>query len=255
MHARSALFDVYGDHLRRRGGRAPISALVALLEPLGIAAPAVRTAVSRMVRQGWLSPTDGRGYALTARGARRMEDSATRIYRTADRAWHGELDMVLFAPPTQRRTRSQLTAALRFWGYAPLAPGCWISPWPANELDGAFAESGVDFERFGAAHRGDTVALVRRAWDLDALSKRYRAFVSELEPVVAAAGTDDSSAYAARFRLVHEFRVFLFSDPQLPEALRPPDWEGDDAAAFFDTHAARLRPAADRFVDSCLDAK
>ena len=52
MHARSALFDLYGDHLLARGGRAPVAALVRLLEPLGIAAPAVRTAVSRMVRQG-----------------------------------------------------------------------------------------------------------------------------------------------------------------------------------------------------------
>ena len=54
MQARSALFDLYGDHLRRRGGQAPVAALIRLLAPLGIAAPAVRTAVSRMVRQGWL---------------------------------------------------------------------------------------------------------------------------------------------------------------------------------------------------------
>ncbi|MFC7647845.1 hypothetical protein ACFQX6_50660 [Streptosporangium lutulentum] len=55
MNARAALFDLYGDHLRSRGGRASVAALVRLLAPLGIAAPAVRTAVSRMVRQGWLA--------------------------------------------------------------------------------------------------------------------------------------------------------------------------------------------------------
>ena len=54
MHARSALFDVYGDHLRSRGNQAPIASLVRLLAPVGIGAPAVRTAVSRMVsRAGW----------------------------------------------------------------------------------------------------------------------------------------------------------------------------------------------------------
>ena len=47
MQARSALFDLYGDHLRARGGRAPIAALVRLLAPLEIAAPAVRTAVAK----------------------------------------------------------------------------------------------------------------------------------------------------------------------------------------------------------------
>ena len=81
MQARSALFDLYGDHLRSRGGRAPVAALVRLLAPLGIAPPAVRTAVSRMVRQGWLAPvgtTSGRGYALTDRASRRLWEDAER---------------------------------------------------------------------------------------------------------------------------------------------------------------------------------
>ena len=66
VHARSALFDLYGDHLRARGLAGAGVALVRLLAPLGIGAPAVRTAVSRMVRQGWLAPVrlpDGPGYA------------------------------------------------------------------------------------------------------------------------------------------------------------------------------------------------
>ena len=33
MHARSALFDVYGDHLRTRGSQAPVAAVVRLLAP------------------------------------------------------------------------------------------------------------------------------------------------------------------------------------------------------------------------------
>src|SRR3954468_17159333 len=84
MQARSALFDLYGDYLRPRGGRAPVAALVRLLAPLDIAPPAVRTAVSRMVRQGWLQPVDtdsGRGYGPRARAHRRRDEAAARIYR------------------------------------------------------------------------------------------------------------------------------------------------------------------------------
>ena len=42
------------------------------------------------------------------------------------------------------------------------------------------------------------------------------------------AGHDDpdEAAYAARFRLVHEWRKFLFSDPGLPAELLPRDWPG-----------------------------
>src|SRR5215510_10289872 len=84
MQARSALFDLYGDHLRARGGRAPVAALVRLLSPIGIAAPAVRTAISRMVRQGWLTPVRsnvGAGYQLTVRAVHRLDEAAARIYR------------------------------------------------------------------------------------------------------------------------------------------------------------------------------
>ena len=98
MQARSALFDLYGDYLRSRGGRAPVAALVRLLAPLGIAAPAVRTAVSRMVRQGWLHPMrlgSGPGYLLTPKAARRLDEAAARIYRTGRAGWDGRFDLIV----------------------------------------------------------------------------------------------------------------------------------------------------------------
>ncbi|GAA4922426.1 PaaX family transcriptional regulator [Stackebrandtia albiflava] len=260
MHARSALFDLFGDHLRPRGGRAPIAALVSLMAPLGVNAPAVRTAVSRMVKQGWLTGVtiDGqRGYALTVKGTQRLDEAAARIYRTRDPAWDGRLDLVMFSPPGDRRQRHRLADVLRFHGYGPLAAGTWISPWRSRELPQVFAEAGVGYDRFAAEHHGDTVSLTRRAWDLDALAARYREFVAVMEPMVSlvGTGTPDQIAYTARCELVHAFRVFLFSDPQLPAELCPPHWAGSTAAAFFDAQAARLRPAADRFVDRCLQMR
>ncbi|CAM3357690.1 PaaX family transcriptional regulator C-terminal domain-containing protein [Stackebrandtia soli] len=257
MKARSALFDIYGDHLRARGGAAPVAALVDLLEPLGVKAPAVRTAISRMVKQGWLTACHirgHRGYSLTPRATRRLDEAAARIYRTSRRDWDGKLDMVMFAPPVSRQERGRLADALRFHGYGPLAPGTWISPWRTPALPTVFAESDVAYDRFTTVHHGNTKALVARAWDLEELARRYREFVAELEPVVGliGGGTPDRDAYTARFQLVHAFRVFLFSDPGLPSRLLPTPWAGSAAAAFFDAHAARLRPAADRFVHECL---
>src|SRR3954447_2925039 len=82
MQARSALFDLYGDYLRPRGGRAPVAALVRLLAPLGVAAPAVGTAVSRMVRRGWLHPlrlSTAPAYLPTRKAGRPLDEAATRI--------------------------------------------------------------------------------------------------------------------------------------------------------------------------------
>lgn len=260
MQARSALFDLYGDHLRSRGARAPVAALVRLLSPLGIAAPAVRTAVSRMVRQGWLRPVRtavGPGYQLTTKAIGRLDESAARIYRIDRNGWNGHFDLVIFTGLNSRAERARLSATLSFLGYGRLDPATWLAPRPSSEIDDLLREAGIGYERFAAAHAdgpAGAAALIRRAWDLDAIATAYRQFVIELQPVVSAVGdaASDHDAYAARSRLVHAWRGFLFRDPQLPPALLPDRWPGTAAAAFFDRHEARLRPAADRFVDRCL---
>jgi phenylacetic acid degradation operon negative regulatory protein len=260
MQARSALFDLYGDHLRRRGGEAPVAALIRLLAPLGIAAPAVRTAISRMVRQGWLTPVRtprGPGYGLTAKAFARLEEAGARIYRTHRLSWDGRFDLLIVTNPTARAERERLAANLEFLGYGRLDSASWVAPRPAAEVDEMLNEAGIRFERFWAAHTGGAAGarvMVGRAWDLHALSAAYADFIERLAPLMRAVdvGSDDETAFAARSRLVHQWRAFLFRDPQLPASLLPDPWMGTTAAAFFDRHSDRLRPAADRFVDQCL---
>jgi phenylacetic acid degradation operon negative regulatory protein len=261
MQARSALFDLYGDYLRPRGGRAPVASLVRLLAPLGIAAPAVRTAVSRMVRQGWLHPlrlSTGPGYLLTPKAARRLDEAAARIYRTNRITWDGTFDLIVLDAPGTRPDRLRLAQNLAFLGYGSIDERTWVATRPAEEVENLLTEAGLRYERFTASHADGTqgaTALVRRAWNLDEIGAAYAQFVEELRPVVNTVhdGSTDEDAYSARFRLVHAWRTFLFRDPQLPPALLPERWAGQSAAAFFDRHASRLRPAADRYVDRCLE--
>ncbi|MER7166143.1 PaaX family transcriptional regulator C-terminal domain-containing protein [Micromonospora sp. NPDC000207] len=262
MQARSALFDLYGDHLRNRGGRAPVASLVKLLSPLGIAPPAVRTAVSRMVRQGWLNPlrlATGPGYSITSKAARRLDESAARIYRTGRINWDGRFDLLVLEPPTGRRDRQRLAANLVFLGYGTLDEQFWVATRTSTEVDLLLDEAGVRYERFTAVHAAGTpgaMGLVSRAWDLAEIGRAYDRFITEQRPLLAGVTvrSSDEEAYAARFRLVHAWRTFLFRDPQLPPALLPESWPGAKAAGFFDRHATRLRPAADRYVEQCLDS-
>lgn len=265
MDARSALFDLYGDHLRSLPaegpegprGHGPVAALVRLMAPLGVQAPAVRTAVSRMVRQGWLTAVrlpSGPGYALTPRGLRRLDDAAERIYRTSVREWDGRWHVIVVTPPTGRTDRERLAAQLGFFGYGGLGGSTWISPRPAPELDAALAEAGARAERFTAEHDGDSQGLIARAWDLESLARSYRRFLDEARDQLSEADTaTDEGAFAARSALVHAWRKFLFLDPGLPAALLPPGWPGGKAAVWFDEEAARLFPAARRFVVTCLE--
>lgn len=264
MDARSALFDLYGDHLRARGGHAPVASLVRLLAPLGVQPPAVRTAVSRMVRQGWLSPqrlASGPGYALTPRAVRRLDEAAERIYRTAVRPWDGTWHLLTVEPPRARRERDRLHAQLRYLGYAAVAPQTWLAPRRSPELDAVLEDDGGRHHAFDARlSRGtpDAAAMVAAAWDLEGLGAAYEAFLDGADallgaPVEALLDTPEE-AFAARSRLVHTWRKFLFVDPGLPAELLPPDWPGTAAAAWFDAQAAALLPAARRFVSTCLPA-
>lgn len=258
MQARSALFDLYGDHLRPRGGRAPVAALVRLLAPVGIAPPAVRTAVSRMVRQGWLHPlrlVSGPGYLLTPKAARRLDEAATRVYRTGRAGWDGRFDLIVLHAPLARREAQRLA----FLGYGMLSEHSWVAPRAAEDVDAVLREAQTPYDRFSATHAAGSPSadtVVGRAWNLDEIGRAYEEFVAEQRPLVTAinARSTDEEAYAARFQLVHAWRSFLFRDPQLPPSLLPPRWPGTAAASFFDRHATRLRPGADRFVERCLVA-
>jgi phenylacetic acid degradation operon negative regulatory protein len=263
VHARSALFDLYGDHLRARGDRAPVAAMVRLLGALDIAAPAVRTAISRMVRQGWLSPVSlpsGPGYELTDRARHRLDDAATRIYRTREATWDGGWDLLVLESPAHRSARERVRSGLAFLGYAPLSDSTWISAFPSPEVEQLLTTEAAGFARL-RAYDDRAAERARQAWDLEALAKAYVAWrdfaerlledpESELRGIGRAG--EDERAFAVRSVLVHEWRKFLFTDPGLPAELLPADWVGNAAAAFFAEQAAGLLPAASRFVDTCL---
>ena len=258
MHARAALFDVYGDHLRTRGDQAPVAALVRLLDPVGIAAPAVRTAISRMVMQGWLEPVQlegGRGYRATAQAIQRLDEAAERIYGRTDRPWDDTWQLVVVdRAPTARAARARLRADLLFVGYAELADHVWISPRPRGELDSLLERAGASA---ATARAVDFAPPPVDAWDLGGLRSSYARWLEAAPRLVAEHLTGDAdpdrAAFAARFQLVHEWRKFLFADPGLPPELLPKDWPGLPAAELFAAEADRLRPGADRFVACCLD--
>jgi phenylacetic acid degradation operon negative regulatory protein len=257
VDARSALFDLYGDHLPSREARAPVAALVRMLAPLGISAPAVRTAVSRMARQGWLTAVrlpGGAGYELTPRAVRRLDEAALRIYRHGSADWDGSWHLVVVERVRDRARRGRLRAALEYLGYAPIDETTWISPRPSVELEALLEAERVRAERFAARYDGDPGGLAASMWDLDGLARAYRRWMSVAAELVTPVGPDtpDEMVFAARSRLVHQWRKFLFSDPGLPAELLPGRWPGTAAAELFDSEAARLLPAASRFVDCCL---
>lgn len=257
MQARSSLFDLYGDHLLARGGVAPVASLIRLLDALGVNAPAVRTAVSRMVTQGWLDPVDtahGPGYALTPRATARLSQSGDRIYYRHEQPWDGRWHLRVLEPVSDRARRERVRTQLRFLGMAPLGDSTWVGPRLAGEVDDLLQEEGIAAVAVTSTVLAPIEAVLA-AFDVDRLSAEYDAWLASARQEIKSLppDPDDRTAFAARSRLVHEWRKFLFSDPGLPAELLPADWAGRRAASYFTEQAESLLPAASRFVDACLE--
>ncbi|GAA5077178.1 PaaX family transcriptional regulator C-terminal domain-containing protein [Thermocatellispora tengchongensis] len=234
-----------------------MAALVRLLAPLDIAAPAVRTAISRMVRQGWLAPVRlpaGPGYAVTPKCVSRLDETALRIYRAGRITWSERWHMIVLEPVRERPKRERLRADLAFLGYAPLSEATWIGPRPSPELNTLLAAEQVRADRFEAVLDGDPRELVARAWDLAGIGRAYESWLAQAAELIDGLPDDapDDRVFAVRSRLVHGWRNFLFRDPGLPAELLPPGWPGEKARAYFEQEAARLLPAAAAFVDRTL---
>jgi phenylacetic acid degradation operon negative regulatory protein len=252
VHARSALFDLYGDHLLARGGWAPISATVGLLGSLGISAPAVRTAVSRMTREGWLEATErdgGRGYAATPRARARLAEAHARIYRTTDDVWDGSWHLIAVEHLSDRNARSRVAQALGYLGYGRLAADTWVAPRKSPEVGSVLAAERASSHEFTSEYAGTAGSLVAGVWDLEGLAAAYRRFADTVDGGMP---RSDEEAFVERTELVHSWRLFLFSDPGLPAEVLPPGWPGHEAARLFDERAAALKPQASAWVDTWL---
>lgn len=259
MHARSAVVDVYGDHLREHGWWGPVAAVVALAQACGVQPAATRTAVSRLVREGWLqaeSREGTRGYAATPLAQERLARAHDRIYATGPRPWSGAWHLVVLDHGGDRRRRDQVSASLGYLGYGRLGPGAWVSPWPSPELAVVLQEQDVRWSGVTGPLDGDAsgspAGLAARVWDLPALATAYREFLDRLPAPAGVAGLEPHEAYPRRARLVHEWRKFLFSDPGLPDAVLPAGWVGQEARTRFLEVAATLRPAAEAYVGRTL---
>lgn len=264
----SFIFTLFGDLAHRAEGEASlrIGSLIALMAPFGVSEAAVRQAVSRMSRQGWLRArrTGGRAlYALTPRGRSRVADLSPRIYGPVIE-WDGNWRLLTYTIEERSRAgRDRLRTTLGLLGWAPLSASTWISPAGRLEAARAAAQScGVaqDVHFFVGPYRGPLGdrELVARCWDLPRIAGAYDEFVARYEPGAktefARGGLGDQEAFVERLWLVHDYRKVAFLDPGLPSELVPAHWPGTRAAALFRTYDAELAAKAQRYVAAAADS-
>ncbi len=246
-------------HRALPGGALWIGGLVKLMAPFGISEAAVRQAVSRMSRQGWLQATrDGNRafYSVTGRGRRRIEGLSPRIYGPVVE-WDGCWRLLTYnIAEKERDRRDRLRKELTVLGWAPLSASTWISP--RNALDEAretVAAAGLNtsVEFFEGKHEGphSDRELLIKCWDVEAIASAYRDFIVAYEPRLINEKEQRSltaeQAFVERLWLVHDYRKFTYIDPGLPSTLLPAHWPGTLAAALFREYYAAIEKKSLRF--------
>lgn len=263
------LFTIYGDTVRFYGGEISSGTLARLMGELGFSAQAVRAAVGRLVRQGWMTSrrVGRRSFCtLTERGRRRVEHGTRRVYGMRGPAWDRTWHLLTYTIPEGRRTlRDRLRRELIWLGMGQLSASTWISPYDLSaELDPVIESHGLTPHvlRFTARHVGpnDDRLIVRRAWDLDRVQAWYEEFIRAQRPhfrrlreEAAVQPMPDSRCFTEKTLLVHEYRKLLHVDPGLPDELLPPGWKrGEAARLFFDAYHM-VADGARRFFESVFE--
>jgi phenylacetic acid degradation operon negative regulatory protein len=240
--ARSLLLTVLGEFEHPREGQVWTGTLVEALGALGVEAKSARQALARTAAEGLLtSDRHGRRvrWSLTADGERLLAEGTERIYgfMRETHQWDGDwLVLTVGVPETQRQLRHRLRTRLTWLGLGSPAPGVWAVPDASKEAAVRDVVTELDlgdraFAWVGRASRiGDPSKVIRAAWDLDDVEKRYLRFVDRFQGMRV---DSDRAAFVQQVLLIQEWRRFPFLDPDLPVELLDHDWPGPAAAATF----------------------
>lgn len=221
----SLLVTVFGELAQDADARIDGTRINDILSPMGIKPEAIRVALHRLRKEGWIdSIKTGRKsqYMLTKRGRRESAAASTRIYATeplANEAW-----LVLFPPQSRPKSISSHSV----W----ITPEVLLTDAPPKRAD-----------RFATRLSTDTPLPVWMSQKLCSpetatQSKILAEELGRLLPNLAdGAGMTDAATCALRVLAVHSWRRIALRVPSLPDALFQPPWAGKECR----TRLARLR--------------
>jgi phenylacetic acid degradation operon negative regulatory protein len=234
------------------------SVLIEVLEGAGVAAPATRATLDRMVRRGLIF-RERRGreilFTLTSEGSAVLREATERVRGPHPFEPHGTgWTLVTFSVPENQRTlRHRLRSALTWEGFAPLRDGLWLAPGEVD-LKSALEPLQADLPpgAVTAFHARELPGYamadnVRSAWDIDRIRDEHLAFIETWSDpaTLAEAGT----VLAAQTMLVADWLALLRADPRLPRAFMNDDWPADRSFdVYWAVRRALEEPAAAQFA-------
>ena len=245
----SVIITIFGDAVMPRGGVVPASALSALTDRLGIRPEALRVALYRLAKDGWITRRkSGRNsfYGLSETGAAEFLSASRRIYARAPQL-HGPWRLAAL-PHLTEPARAAQDKLMRAAGFLPLSPVLFLAPVQAGKPPAG-----------AAVVEGDFLAppdWARKALGPQPLQQDY----ARLEAALAdtrksiTRGTPIQSLEAAALRVlvIHQWRRLLLRHADLPPEVLPKAWRGEACRAAVLALHETLSPEADLWLDQAI---
>jgi phenylacetic acid degradation operon negative regulatory protein len=245
----SIVITVFGDAIVPRGGAVWLGTLLEFFKSLDIDGGVVRTAMSRLATDGWLTRSKvGRNsfYRLAENGRQTFDIATKHIYDPPPSDWTGRFELLLIGNAEHRDASRD---ALKNAGFGSPLPGVWVAPSGAPIPDEASRAIRLEVSAEDESGR----RLLAESWPLDRTADAYLKFMKTFEPlrgwIDRRAALTDGDAFTARILLIHHYRRVVLRDPLLPMALLPKDWPGSAARALCGEIYRALLPASEQWLD------
>ena len=234
LHAESRLrvwslvITVFGDCVQHRGGAMSTARLGQLLGRIGVEPGALRTALSRLGRDGWVE-SDRKGrvshYRLSPSGLARFTEATNRIYAAPRHS-----------PVTTWALSSEGTPQT-----ALALGGLWLSPADTAPTQGAAFRLVGQITDLAPQMRDGLISADHAG--------ALRRLMDDLSHLEALRG-DPLTHAAARILLIHRWRRIVLRYPDLPPEILPPALQGQDPRARVAQAYAHLTPGTEAWLDS-----
>lgn len=251
----SLIITFFGDAVEPRGGVVAASTLQSVMEFMGVGAGAVRTACSRLARDGWIErQKQGRNsfYRLSDMGHTPFRIASQQIYAApADSAQRHNNQPRSFSLVIQNplNTNSSQWQTLRERGVR-VNGNCILFA----DADGHLQQAISDTPEFNdmLVLSGSSVNIpdwVRRSVCPDESAQRYHELMQRFNTVAEQKPKDPLTSLAIRCLLIHEWRRLLLRSKPVPVALMPADWPHDSCHQFVATLYRDIFNAGEQWMD------
>ncbi len=251
----SLIITFFGDAIVPRGGSVSAATVQSLMTRLGVGAGAVRTAFSRLAKDGWVErEKQGRNsfYSLSATGYAPFLAASERIYAS---------------PPTENIKAPAVPDKCE-WLIAIRNPQVKKTPlW--NELQAQY--NGIRLTNNAVLFSATDTRMRKRLIDDDVIvltstlcntpgwlqqlvgpvqvAARYHTLQQQFASLTGKPPYDPLTALATRCLLIHEWRRLLLRGTDLHNPLLPPDWPLGECHHFVANLYQQLTPAAEQWLD------